>query len=187
MLETRDTILVIILITVLGYYLQSGPKIGNFLSSSHVETFVNDGIVVVDNLFTPEEFEVVSKELMWRVDNRPDDVRAEDLLNLHHNDSYIMGTSQFVTIINQNPHPRPGQTPQLSERGLPAALQPPLEAVLLEDPVQAAGAEHRDPVASGQPERELLSREQKQNAVVIGQQVLAAVAHEGGHTLARSG
>ena len=97
MLETRDTILVIILITVLGYYLQSGPKIGNFLSSSHVETFVNDGIVVVDNLYTPEEFEVVSKELMWRVDNRPEDVRAEDLLNLHHNDSYIMGTSQFVT------------------------------------------------------------------------------------------
>ena len=91
MLETRDTILVVVLITVLGYYLQSGPKIGNFLSSSQVETFANDGIVVVDNLFTRDELEDVSKELMWRVDNRPGDVRAEDLLNLHHNDSYIMG------------------------------------------------------------------------------------------------
>ena len=92
MLETRDTILVIVLITILGYYLQSGPKIGNFLSSSHIETFVNDGIVVVDSLFTPEELEVVSKELMRRVDNRDENVRSEDLLNLHHNDSYIMGT-----------------------------------------------------------------------------------------------
>ena len=60
--------------------------------------------------------------------------------------------------INSNPHPRPGQTPQLCERGLPAALQPPLEAVLHEDPLQAAGAEHRDPVASGEPELELSSR-----------------------------
>ena len=101
MLETRDTILVVILITVLGYYLQSGPKIGNFLSSSHVETFANDGIVVVDNLFTPDELEDVSKELMWRVDNRLADVRAEDLLNLHHNDSYIMGKTHFVSQISQ--------------------------------------------------------------------------------------
>ena len=96
MLETRDTLIVVILITILGYYLQSGPKVGNFLSSSSVETFLNEGIVVVDNLFTPEELEAISRELMWRVDNRPSDVRAEDLLNLHHNDSYIMGTLQFI-------------------------------------------------------------------------------------------
>ena len=91
MLEARDTVIVVILITILGYYLQSGPKIGTFLSLSQVKTFSNDGIVVVDNLFTPEELEEISKELMLRVDNRPVDVRAEDLLNLHHNDSYIMG------------------------------------------------------------------------------------------------
>ena len=43
-----------------------------------------------DNLFTDEEFLTISEELMSRVRNRPADVRAEDLLILHFNDSFIL-------------------------------------------------------------------------------------------------
>ena len=86
-----ETLFSLSIILILGYYLQSGPKIGSFLSTDQVHKFKEDGIVVVDNIFSPEELEQVSEELMKRVENREEGVRAEDLLNLHHNDSYILG------------------------------------------------------------------------------------------------
>ena len=95
MIENRDTLLTIFLFLLLGYYLQHGPKIGNFLSSSQISTFKSEGIVIVDNLFTKEELDQVSEQLMYRVYNRPETVRAEDLLNLHLNDSYILGILLF--------------------------------------------------------------------------------------------
>lgn len=85
-----ETVLGLTIFLCLGYYLQSGPKIGDFLPQSKVDQFVEDGIVIVDNLFTEEELETISSELMRRVSERPDDVRAEDLLNLHFNDSFIL-------------------------------------------------------------------------------------------------
>ena len=86
-----ETLFSLSIILILGYYLQSGPKIGSFLSTDQVHKFKEDGIVVVDNIFSPEELEKVSEELMKRVENIEEGVRAEDLLNLHHNDSYILG------------------------------------------------------------------------------------------------
>jgi len=90
MIENRDTLVAIFLILLLGFYLQHGPKIGSFLSSKQIDTFKSDGIVVVENLFSKEELNIVSEQLMSRVYNRPENVRAEDLLNLHLNDSYIL-------------------------------------------------------------------------------------------------
>ena len=100
MIDNKDTLFTILLILLLGYYLQHGPKIGSFLTSSQMSTFKSDGIVVVDNLFTTEELNKVSEELMSRVYNRPDNVRAEDLLNLHLNDSYILGIHLFKFTVN---------------------------------------------------------------------------------------
>ena len=74
----------------LGYYLQTGPKIGDFLPQSKVDQFQEDGIVIVDYLFSPEQLTNISSELMSRVNNRAAGVRAEDLLNLHFNDSFIL-------------------------------------------------------------------------------------------------
>ena len=74
----------------LGYYLQTGPKIGDFLPPSSVDQFGEDGIVVVSDLFTGEELETITTELMLRVNKRAAGVRAEDLLNLHFNDSFIL-------------------------------------------------------------------------------------------------
>ena len=105
MIENRDTLVAIFLILLLGFYLQHGPKIGSFLSSKQIDTFKSDGIVVVENLFSKEELNIVSEQLMSRVYNRPENVRAEDLLNLHLNDSYILGNDSFQTYcssINQH-------------------------------------------------------------------------------------
>ena len=76
---------------VLFLYFKQTPEIGSFLTDEQVKEFRAEGIVVVDNLLTSEELEDVTKELIKRVEERPDDVRPEDLLNLHFNDSYILG------------------------------------------------------------------------------------------------
>ena len=51
----------------------------------------DDGLVVVEGLFSSVELEEVSRQLMRRVEGREAGTRAEDLLNLHHTDPYIMG------------------------------------------------------------------------------------------------
>ena len=50
-----------------------------------------EGLVVVEGLFSSVELEEVSRQLMRRVEGREAGTRAEDLLNLHHTDPYIMG------------------------------------------------------------------------------------------------
>ena len=85
-----ETVLGLTIFVCLGYYLQTGPKVGDFLPQSKVEQFEEDGIVIVDDLFSAEQLENISSELMLRVNNRPGGVRAEDLLNLHFNDSFIL-------------------------------------------------------------------------------------------------
>ena len=90
MILSYESVLGLTIFLGLGYYLQTGVKIGNFLPHTKVEEFAKDGIVIVDNLFTDEEFLTISEELMSRVRKRPADVRAEDLLNLHFNDSFIL-------------------------------------------------------------------------------------------------
>ena len=82
----------LVLIILLGLFLRSPHKIGAFLTETQVEEFKKDGIVIVENLLDEEELAIITKELMKRVDNRADDVRAEDLLNLHFNDTYIFGS-----------------------------------------------------------------------------------------------
>ena len=51
----------------------------------------DEGLVVVEGLFSSVELEEVSGQLMRRVEGREAGTRAEDLLNLHHTDPYIMG------------------------------------------------------------------------------------------------
>ena len=51
----------------------------------------DEGLVVVEGLFSSVELEEVSRQLMRRVEGREAGTRAEDLLNLHHTDPYIMG------------------------------------------------------------------------------------------------
>ena len=90
MIMNYETVLGLTIFLSLAYYLQTGPKIGDFLPQGKVDEFQEEGIVVVDNLFTEEELSGISWELMRRVRERPSDVRAEDLLNLHFNDSFIL-------------------------------------------------------------------------------------------------
>ena len=87
----KVSLIVGLLVLFLGLYFKPTPKIGSFLTEKQVKEFRAEGIVVVDNLLTNEELEDVTKELIKRVDERPDDMRPEDLLNLHFNDSYILG------------------------------------------------------------------------------------------------
>ena len=51
----------------LGYYLQTGPNVGDFLPQSKLDEFSQDGIVIVDDLFTQEELVNITEELMTRV------------------------------------------------------------------------------------------------------------------------
>jgi hypothetical protein len=67
---------------------------------------------------------VVSRELMARVEARPQGVRPEDLLNLHFNDSYILGKPYSRCDIL-----RAGQAPPLPGRRLAAAGLLPAEDV----------------------------------------------------------
>ena len=80
-------------ILVLGYglYIRNIPQVGTFLTETQMEEFRKEGFVVVDNLLDDEELNTVTEELMKRVNDRSEDVRAEDLVNLHFNDSYIFG------------------------------------------------------------------------------------------------
>ena len=89
-----------LLVLILGYYFRSTPEIGSFLTDEQVKEFKAEGIVVVDNLLTNEELEDVTKELIKRVDERPDDMRPEDLLNLHFNDSFILGDAKSTLTSN---------------------------------------------------------------------------------------
>ena len=88
-----ETALGLTIFVCLGYYLQTGPQIGNFLPQSKVAQFEEEGIVIVDDLFSTQQLENISSELMSRVNSRAAGVRAEDLLNLHFNDSFILGES----------------------------------------------------------------------------------------------
>ena len=87
----NESLVGLLLIILLGLFLRSPHKIGAFLTETQVEEFKKEGIVIVENLLDEEELVTVTEELMKRVNDRPDDVRAEDLLNLHFNDSYIFG------------------------------------------------------------------------------------------------
>ena len=71
-----ETVLGLTIFLCLGYYLQTGPQIGDFLPRSTVAQFEEEGIVIVDNLFSPEQLENISSELMLRVNNRAAGVRA---------------------------------------------------------------------------------------------------------------
>ena len=65
---------------------------------------------------------MVTKELIARVDAREEEVRPEDLLNLHFNDSYILSEPPSSTC-------RPDKAPKLLGCGLSAprlAAPPPL-------------------------------------------------------------
>ena len=113
----------LILIILLALYLQSGPNAGgSFLTDKQGECwcwtqftigdilelhrpvgeFDREGILIVDGLFTGEEVAEVREEVMRRVEQRPSDVRPEDLLNLHFNDSYLLSKSGYVISLAQN-------------------------------------------------------------------------------------
>ena len=94
-----DSLVGLLLIVILGLYLRNPHRIGSFLTETQIEEFKKEGIVIVDNLLNEEELGVVTEELMKRVSGRPDDVRPEDLLNLHLNDSYILG-NQLINSTN---------------------------------------------------------------------------------------
>ena len=87
----NESIVGLLLILLLGLYLSNMPQVGSFLTETQMEEFRKEGIVVVDNLLDDEELKAVTEELMKRGNERSEDVRAEDLLNLHFNDSYILG------------------------------------------------------------------------------------------------
>ena len=77
-------------------------------------------------LLTEEELEVVTEELMARVEAREEGVRPEDLLNLHFNDSYILSelpVSTFLKAWQSTPTswPRPpsSSTPRASASSPP--------------------------------------------------------------------
>ena len=146
-----ETALGLTIFVCLGYYLQTGPQIGDFLPQSKVDQFEEDGIVIVDDLFSPEQLEKISSELMLRVNNRAAGVRAEDLLNLHFNDSFILSEREdsgepVVTLCIS----RPGPPPQRSVRSLAAPQLPEAETVRQPDPLQAARRESGDSLAPGQ-------------------------------------
>jgi len=84
----------------LGYYFRSTPAIGSFLTDEQVQEYKAEGIVVVDNLLTNEELEHVTKELIKRVNERPDNMRPEDLLNLHFNDSFILDLARHPNFLS---------------------------------------------------------------------------------------
>ena len=146
-----ETVLGLTIFLCLGYYLQTGPKIGDFLPRSTVAQFEEEGIVIVDNLFSPEQLENISSELMLRVNNRAAGVRAEDLLNLHFNDSFILSErrrrlTRLVTLFISRPRPSPGS----SFRSHPAPQLPEAEVVRHPDPLQTARGESGDSLAPGQ-------------------------------------
>ena len=87
----NESLLGLLLIVLLGFYLRSPHQIGEFITESQLKEFSEEGIVMVENLFTEVELEAVIDQLMQRVKDRPEGVRAEDLLNLHFNDSYLLG------------------------------------------------------------------------------------------------
>ena len=164
-----ETVLGLTIFLCLGYYLQTGPKVGDFLPQSKVDQFEEDGIVVVDDLFSAEQLENISSELMLRVNNRAAGVRAEDLLNLHFNDSFILSEREdsgepVLTLCIS----RPGPPPQRSVRSLAAPQLPEAEAVRHPDPLQAARGESGDSLAPGQ-------------------RLLASLAHEGRQCVAGPG
>merc|ERR1719219_26620 len=95
-----ETVLGLTIFLCLGYYLQTGPQIGNFLPQSKVTQFEEEGIVIVDDLFSPQQLENISSELMLRVNSRAAGVRAEDLLNLHFNDSFILNLARHPAALS---------------------------------------------------------------------------------------
>jgi len=145
MMVNYETVLGLTIFLCLGYYLQSGPKIGDFLPQSKVDQFVEDGIVIVDNLFTEEELETISSELMRRVSERPDDVRAEDLLNLHFNDSFILSITDDLIL-----RPRSVLTVFICRAGQPS--QHSLCCHSAAGLSQTATVHHEDPLQAARPE-----------------------------------
>jgi len=82
------------IILVLGLYFGRSPRIQNILTSSQLEEFRNEGILKVGRLLTEDELTEVTQELMKRVENRPEGVRSEDIVNWHFNDSYILNLTK---------------------------------------------------------------------------------------------
>ena len=93
-------------------------------------------------LLTEEELEVVTEELMARVEAREEGVRPEDLLNLHFNDSYILSELPVATFLKawqstrtSWPRPPSSSTPRASASSPPGGgLEVPEPRILCKLP-----------------------------------------------------
>jgi len=79
---------------------QDESRDGVVLSDQQLQDYRKDGIVIVDNLLSDDELREVTTELLSRVEKREDGVRAEDLLNLHHHDPYILNLTKHPSFLS---------------------------------------------------------------------------------------
>jgi len=102
MLGARNfgALLVLLVAVAIALNLLNVSRESAFLSPEQIEDYRKDGIVVVDSLLTDQELKEVTSELMSRVDNREEGVRPEDLLNLHHHDSYILNLTKHPNFLS---------------------------------------------------------------------------------------
>ena len=114
-------------------------------------------------LLTEEELEVVTEELMARVEAREEGVRPEDLHNLHFNDSYIFSelpVSTFLKAWQSTPTswPRPpsSSTPRASASSPPGGGLEVPEPRILCKLHRGALAPGQQPLADGAHEGALL-------------------------------